>query len=132
MKLANIVLSIVFFIFALLQYNDPDPYIWVPIYLLATFLCWQASKKKYPVYLYIIGMLICVVYGAYLFVDKNGVLSWVNDHAAESLVTTMKAEKPWIEESREFGGLLIVFTALLVNFIIFQKNKAGKYLPTSD
>jgi hypothetical protein len=132
MKLANIFLSIVFFIFALLQYNDPDPYIWVPIYLLATYLCWQASKKKYPAYLYIIGMLICVVYGAYLFVDKNGVLSWANDHAAESLVATMKAEKPWIEESREFGGLLIVFTALLVNFIIFQKNKAGKYLPTSD
>jgi len=132
MKLFNITLSVVFFIFALLQYNDPDPYIWVPIYLLATYLCWQASKKKYPVYLYIIGMLICLVYGTYLFFDKNGVLSWSRQHASESLVTTMKAEKPWIEETREFGGLLIVFLALLANFIIFQKNKAGNDLPASD
>ncbi len=112
MKLLNIILTIVFFIFAILQYNDADPFIWIPIYLVAAFICWQALKKKYrSLYLYVIGMMICVVYGAYLFFDKNGVLSWANEHAAESLVTTMKAEKPWIEESREFGGLIIVFAS---------------------
>ena len=132
MKTLNISLSIIFFLFALLQYNDPDPYIWVPIYLLATFICWQAAKKKYQGSLYITGMLVCAVYGAYLFFDKNGVLAWANEHAAESLVHTMKADKPWIEESREFGGLLIVFIALLINYIIFQKTKPVNILPASE
>lgn len=132
MKAVNLTLTLIFLIFALLQYNDPDPYIWVPIYLLAALICWQASKRKYPGFLYIIGMMICLSYGAYLFFDKNGVLSWANDHAAESLVNSMKAVKPWIEESREFGGLLIVFIALLINYIIFQKTKAGKNLPASE
>jgi len=132
MKTLNISLSIIFFLFALLQYNDPDPYIWVPIYLLAAFICWEAAKKKYQGSLYIIGMLVCLVYGTYLFIDKNGVLSWANEHAAESLVHTMKADKPWIEESREFGGLLIVFTALLINYIIFQKSKPVNILPASE
>jgi hypothetical protein len=33
----------------------------------------------------------------------------------------MKATKPWIEESREFGGLLIVIFSLALNYL-----KAGK------
>jgi branched-subunit amino acid ABC-type transport system permease component len=132
MKMFNILLTIVFLIFALLQSNDPDPYIWIPIYMLAAFLCWQSTKNKYPGYLYAIGILICIVYGTYLFFDKNGVLSWANDHASESLVHTMKADKPWIEESREFGGLLIVLVVLLINYFLIRKTKTGKNLPASD
>ncbi len=132
MKTVNIILSIVFILFAFLQYNDADPYIWIPIYLLAAFLCWQASKGRFQAYLYIIGMFICVVYGAYLFFDKNGVLAWANEHAAESLVHSMKADKPWIEESREFGGLLIVFISLLINYIKLHKSTSAINLPASE
>ena len=132
MKRVNIFLSVIFFLFALLQYNDPDPYLWIPIYLFAAFLCWQASRGKFQASLYIIGMLVCLVYGTYLFFDKNGVLAWANEHAAESLVHSMKADKPWIEESREFGGLLIVFIALLFNYIVLRKSPPVNNLPASD
>ena len=121
MKWINIFLSLMFVAFAALQYNDPDPYIWVPIYLLPAFLCWQASKGKYHTSLYVLSMGICVIYGIYLFFDKNGVLSWARDHASESLVNSMKAEKPWIEESREFLGLLIVLIVLVINYIFGRK-----------
>lgn len=132
MKTANIILTIVFLIFAILQYNDQDPYVWIPIYLLAAFLCWQATKNKFPGFLYFIGIIICLIYGSYLFFDKNGVLSWANEHAAESLVHTMKADKPWIEESREFGGLIIVLLVLLINYFTYRKTKTGNNLPASD
>ena len=35
MRYANIVLGLLMVAFAGVQYNDPDPYIWVPIYLWA-------------------------------------------------------------------------------------------------
>jgi hypothetical protein len=35
MRYANIVLGSLMVVFAVVQYNDPDPHIWVPIYLWA-------------------------------------------------------------------------------------------------
>ena len=32
MKKLNIIFAVVFALFAILQYNDPDPYLWIPIY----------------------------------------------------------------------------------------------------
>ena len=121
MKTLNIILSILFIIFAVLQYNDPDPFVWIPIYLLAAYLCWRASQGIHHRSLYIIAIGIYVIYAIYLVFDKNGVLSWASEHAAESLVTSMKAEKPWIEETREFGGLLILIIAMAMNLFSNRK-----------
>lgn len=123
MKILNIFFALVFLLFAGLQYNDPDPYIWIPIYLYASILCWLAFRDKFYPRAYIIGMVIYLIYAVYLFFDKNGVWSWATEHHAEGLVQTMKAEKPWIEETREFGGLLIVFVALLINYLSSRKLK---------
>jgi hypothetical protein len=123
MKIFNLIFTILFVIRAGLQYNDPDPFVWIPIYLFAAFLCFRAYQGKYFRSLYIAAIVIYGAYAAYLFFDYNGVLSWVNDHAAESLVQTMKAEKPWIEESREFGGLLIMILATTVNLIYTIRHK---------
>ena len=122
MKILNIFFIIVFVLSAALQYNDPDPYIWVPIYLYGAFLCYKAYQKKYTPTLYIIGLVVYIGYAVYLFFDKQGVLSWANDHNAESIAQSMKATKPWIEETREFGGLLILIIALIVNMIWLRKN----------
>ena len=122
MKAVNIILSILFVIFAALQYNDPDPFVWIPMYLLAAFLCWRASQDIHHRPLYIAAICIYITYAIYLLFDKNGVISWASEHAAESLVTTMKAEKPWIEETREFGGLLILILAMFINLIGKKKS----------
>ncbi|MDZ7934545.1 MAG: transmembrane 220 family protein [Emticicia sp.] len=39
-------LVMMFFVFALVQYNDPDPYIWIPIYLIAAHLCYYKLQGK--------------------------------------------------------------------------------------
>ncbi len=121
MKYINLSLGILFVCFAALQYNDPDPYIWIPIYVYAASLCFLAFRGRFFKRASLAGILICLAYALYFFLDKDGVLSWARDHEAESLVQTMKATKPWIEESREFGGLLIVIAALVFNYL-----KAGK------
>ncbi|WP_336514736.1 transmembrane 220 family protein [Pollutibacter soli] len=123
MKILNVFFVIIFVISAGLQYNDPDPYIWIPIYLYAAVLCWLAVRGKYHPKAYLLGIVVYLAYAAYLFFDKNGVLSWAEEHHAESLVTTMKASKPWIEETREFGGLLILTIAMLINWIYSRNRK---------
>ena len=121
MRYLNLILAIIFVLFAALQYNDPDPYIWIPIYGYAAWLCYLAFRGRYIKAGYLAGILVYLVYAIYLFLNKDGVLSWARDHQAENLVQTMKATKPWIEQSREFGGLLIVILALGINYL-----KAGK------
>lgn len=123
MKIFNIIFIVIFILFAALQYNDPDPYIWMPIYLYAAFLCYRATQKKYNPILYYIGLIAYVAYATYKFFDDAGVLDWINKYHAESLVQTMKATKPWVEETREFFGLIIVIAVLLINMLWLRKKK---------
>ncbi|WP_374949954.1 transmembrane 220 family protein [Mucilaginibacter sp.] len=108
-------------VFAALQYNDPDPYIWMPIYLYSSFLCYKASQKHFYRQGYIIGLVVYGLYAAYLFFDKTGVLDWVREHNSESMVQTMKATKPWIEESREFFGLVILMVIIAINWLYMKR-----------
>jgi len=126
MKIFNIIFIIVFILSAALQYNDPDPYVWMPIYLYGAYLCYQAIHKKYNPVLYIIGLVVYSAYAIYLFFDKQGVLNWAEEHNAENIAQTMKATKPWIEETREFGGLLILIVVLLINMIWLRKQRTLK------
>lgn len=122
MKILNLVFCILFVLFAALQYNDPDPYVWIPIYLYAALLCWLAFKGKFFPKAYLIGIAVYLTYAIFLFFTRNGVLDWFEEHDAENLVQTMKAEKPWIEDTREFGGLLILIVALLINFFYSKRS----------
>ncbi len=123
MKAFNVVFIVLFLISAALQYNDPDPYVWIPIYLYGAFICYQALQKKFNPVLYFIGFLVYGAYALYLFIDKTGVLNWAMQHNAENIVNSMKATKPWIEETREFGGLIILLVVLLIDFVWFKKRQ---------
>ncbi|OOQ56498.1 transmembrane 220 family protein [Mucilaginibacter pedocola] len=121
MKVFNLVFVFLFIVFAALQYNDPDPYIWVPIYLYSAALCYFAAQKKFYPKAYLLGLIVYGAYAIYLFFDKTGVIDWVTEHNHESMVQTMKAEKPWIEESREFFGLVILIVVIAVNWVYMKK-----------
>lgn len=128
MKAFNIFFIPVFIFFAALQYNDPDPYVWMPIYLYAALLCYLAIKGKYNPVLYIIGLVAYGVYAVYLFFDKTGVLDWATEHHAEGITKTMEADKPWIEETREFFGLVIVMVVLIVNMIWLSRRRRARHI----
>lgn len=123
MKFFNILFTLLFIISAALQYNDPDPYLWIPIYLYGAFLCFKAYQEVYYPKAYLAGIMVYLIYGIYLFFDKYGVLSWFNEHNAENIAQSMKAAAPWIEETREFFGLLILSAVLFINYTSFRRKR---------
>lgn len=123
MTIFNLFFCVLFVVFAGLQYNDPDPYLWIPIYLYVAVLCWFAFKGKFYPKLYLFGAAVFAIYAAYLFFRKDGMLDWMREHEAEDIAEEMKATKPWIEATREVLGLLILVVVLLVNYFYSKKSK---------
>lgn len=123
MKVFNIFFTVIFIIFAALQYNDPDPYLWVPIYGYAALMCGLAATGRYFRSAYLLGIFMYLVYASYLFFTRDGVIDWATSHDAENIAQTMKATKPWIEDTREFFGLLIIIIVLLTDYIYAGKRK---------
>ena len=117
-----LILNVIFFIsflgFAYVNLNDKDAYIWVPIYTLPAILCGLAVfDKTYPtINLFVMGFY--VAYAIYLFFAKDGVLDWFTKYNRKSIVESMQATKPYIEQTREFFGLLIVTGALALNYFL--------------
>lgn len=121
MKALNILLIALFIYCAAVQYNDPDPYVWIPVYLYGAVLCALAIRKKYNVTLYVLGLIVYAGLAVYHFVGETGMLAWLTTHKAESLTRSMEATKPWIEETREFFGLMILMAALAANMVWLAK-----------
>jgi Transmembrane family 220, helix len=124
MKIFNIFFCVAFIFFAALQYNDPDPYVWMPIYLYAAALCWLAFRNKFYPKAYLLGIAVYALYAIYKIFDKNGVIDWITKHHAENIAETMKAEKPWVEETREFFGLAILIIVLVINYVYAKRRKS--------
>jgi Transmembrane family 220, helix len=115
----HVILALIFLFFALLQLNDPDPYIWIPIYGAVAAVCLLNSQKKYypPLILAIMGGL-SIYWMSYMphFID------WIQSRMP-SIVGTMKAETPFVEFIREFFGLLLAILTLAYELRV--ANKAG-------
>lgn len=121
MKITNLLFILLFLIAAFLQLNDPDPALWASLYLSGAFLCAFALFGEVQKSLLWVALVIYLGYAFYLFITPNGVWSWYNDYAAENIAQSMKAEKPWIETTREFFGLLILAAAVAVNILFHRK-----------
>lgn len=123
MVIFNYLFTAVFIVFGLLQINDADPYVWIPIYGVVALICFFNARKKYDHFAHLVILACCAIYGINLLMKNDGVIDWFKDHEAENLVQSMKATKPWIENTREFGGLLII--AIVTSINIFKHKKAG-------
>ena len=76
-----------------------------------------------------------VLYGAYavfLFLTKDGVISWATEHHFDSLTHSMMASTPWIENTREFGGLFIMLVVCAVNLYVDRQQTPAENLPEAD
>jgi hypothetical protein len=124
MKTFNYIFSGLFVVCALLQINDPDPYLWIPIYGYVALVCFLDARGKYDAFAHIGTLIFCFFFGLKLFFAIDGVMAWFNQHQAESLVQGMKATKPWIEQSREFGGLLIISIVIGINMFFNRKSRS--------
>jgi len=115
MKTLNLLLALLFLSFAIVQYNDPDPFLWITIYSVTAIVCALAAFKKYYIPLILGGLAICTFE---LVTTLPEFIEWIN-MGMPNIARTMKAETPFVEYTREFLGLV-----LCVGTLIFQYIKA--------
>lgn len=114
--LINWLLFGVFLSFAWLQFNDPDPAIWVSIYALVGLLFGISNFKKVAKVWVLVLMLALGIFALY---HVPPFIEWLKSPDKSELFGEMVYKKPYIEGSREFMGLLIAILALL--YLLKQK-----------
>ena len=122
-KAFSLVFGVLFLVCAGLQWNDPDPYLWIPLYLLSALSCAYAFKGNSAVRLNTFNIVLYGAYAVFLFLTKDGVISWAQ---------SMMASTPWIENTREFGGLFIMLVVCAVNLYIDRQQRPAENLPEAD
>ena len=111
MTLPRKILIAMFIIFAILQYNDPDPFGWILVYLgVAAHIKFIDEKWYLPQIRWV--LIAVLVYLLYTYVPD--IQQWVKD-GMPTIVTDMKADTPYVELVREGLGLVIcLLTVVLV------------------
>lgn len=101
MKIAALVLALLFTLFAAFQYNDPDTWLWVMIYGLAALLSFLFYRGVRSIILYATAMIAYLLGAIYLWPPVYKGLTLSMDYALE------------IEEARESLGLGICALAMV-------------------
>ena len=109
MKVLNIVLTLVFLVFACLQLNDPDPIHWTLGYLAIAVSCALAAFGKYPKWWL---WSVTAIIGVWMLTASPAFFRWMNG-GFPNITGQMEDSRPIIEETREFLGLLIAFAVML-------------------
>lgn len=102
-KICNAVFAIAFLLATLVQYNDPDPYVWMPTYLTAFACCIAfALGKLHPGVAYSIAGIACLW--------SLTLIPTVVSHppALADVFGDVKMYAPGVEEAREAGGLWLI------------------------
>lgn len=109
MRILDYVIAAVFFVMAGLQYNDPDPIYWVAVYGGTGLIALSKAFGRFSEFW--AALTIGAVVAGLLYAVP-GVLNFFEHGAFEELIGEMQASKPYIESTREFGGLLIALIVL--------------------
>lgn len=116
----NIFFALVFFAFAALNINDPDPIVWLLAYgsvavlfVLAVF--GRADRR--------VSGWLCLALGIWMCTMLPGIMDWL-EADMPSIIDEMQATNPYIEEVREFLGLFIASLALL--FLTFSTPREAR------
>jgi len=114
----NTIFCLAFIVFAWFNLNDKDAWLWVPIYLVAAGLCGSAIFGYHFPVISLIAICFYLIYAVILFFVKDGVWDWLTKYHRQHIAQSMQATKPYIENTREFFGLLIVAAALGLNLLV--------------
>ncbi|MEL6987338.1 MAG: transmembrane 220 family protein [Bacteroidota bacterium] len=119
MKIFNFILAGLFLLFAIVQYNDPDPWKWMALYLIVALTSLMAALNKSNKWIILIGLAIFAFEAYNLYPEfKN----WMND-GMPSIIKSMQAESPYIEFVREFLGLIFCFIVMIFHYFQFRRNQ---------
>ena len=109
-KIKNLILFILFVIFAVLQLNDPDGKLWFSIYFIVSLICLYNNFKPVPKSILILSIIALMSYSVFhfsLFID------YLNTENKEEIFGEMVYDKPYLEGTREFIGLLLAALVIM-------------------
>lgn len=113
-KIICIVISVIFFIFTALQYNDPDYLLWMGVYGIAAVLSLAVAFNKVSSSVVIAAMI------AYLI---GAVSLWPPDYSGFSVSA---GGFEFQEQVGEAAGLFICFIATVYFLVVVIKKRSSK------
>jgi len=112
MKIVNLILAVLFLLFAVVQLNDPDWEFWTALYLSVALIYGFAAFGRSNRWIILLVMAACVYELSTLITPF---LQWIKD-GMPSIAESMKASTPYVELVREFLGAAIAFVALIFQY----------------
>lgn len=120
MKVANILLTVLFAVFTAVQYNDPDAWAWIIFYVFMTAMFGMAVAGKYFKPAVWAGIAACIIgIGFHL----AGAFEFFTNDDGIAFTDGMSNTYPYIEKAREFGGLIISLGAIVFLYMQLPKSK---------
>jgi hypothetical protein len=120
MKILNYVMAAAFLFSVIVQFNDPDPLLWMLIYALAGAACVLAILNRGS---WIFPAAIGSVALVWAITLASNVIGQV---AFSELFEAFEMKDERVEVAREFGGLLIIaFWMSVLAFDARRRKKAG-------
>jgi len=116
-QVSNCIMGLFFFVAFILQTNDPDPELWMPIYGTSCLLCivtviFPRISELFYKYILCICLMITSIILCYLFL--------LHGHVVRSSADILLQE-----EGREFGGISIIIIWLLVMLFVSIKTTSN-------
>src|SRR5262245_52450467 len=119
MKILNYVMAACFLFSAIVQYNDPDPLVWMLIYCLAGAACVIAIAGRLN-FMFPAAIGIAALAWAMTLTPKV-----IGQVAFGELFEAFEMKDARVEVAREFGGLLIV--AFWMSALVIQSLRRRKF-----
>jgi hypothetical protein len=101
LRAVNSIVAVMFVISAVVQYNDPDPWLWVALYAGAAAACFVSGRFSW-------SRALAALVAIASFGWATTMLGVLPDLQFADLFKSMQAQTPIIEEGREFLGLMLV------------------------
>ena len=111
-RILSTVFTVIFGWFAIVQFNDPDPLIWIGLYSFVALVNAMGIFSFFPKRSIMLGL---VVLGAGCLYLSPSLIEWIG--SSDSIITGMSPDRIYVEESREFLGMLMAFGTLVYQYM---------------
>jgi len=115
----------VFLLSAAVQYNDPDPLLWIGIYAGAALLTWLFIREQLLWMLPASACILLLVWAGFQLQEVWGIVSIAD------LFESIQMQDETVEIAREAGGLLIIAAWMLYLGWSSYRKRSGEERPPS-
>lgn len=121
LRVLDLSLALLFAAAAVVQFNDPDPLLWMLFYGCAALVAGTAAFGRYSLPF---TLLVTAAAAVGLLLSAPGFLGYLTTPDAGPLTQQMDAARPYVEQAREFLGMAVALAVLV--FYAFRARRAQR------